>query len=205
MRKQQGRESRDQRIDDRQGRGGDGHHRADEEAGRHSQSDKAGIAEDEVLRTQRSPASTAYRSRRCIRTSVAQHCAGRAPTCGDASGPGRRRRRPATTGQAGRRPSRGFPRFAGGLSCKRRQAAMMTWPTSSSQGAKPQLPTRRSIRVWSPLEFMIADVERQHVAWPTRAAAVRRSTSWDLPNIVRRISFPHLLTRAAACPRVRRS
>ena len=40
---------------------------------------------------------------------------------------------------------------------------MMAWPASSSQGANPQLPTRRSISVWSPLEFMIADVERQRV------------------------------------------
>ncbi len=81
---------------------------------------------------------------------------------------------------------------------------MITWPASSSQGAKPQLPTRRSIRVWSALEFMIADVEGQRVD----GRHVGGRQTFDLLGFAEQRSTHKIFTHyssASTSPRVRRT
>ena len=169
--KNSGRDRRDQGTDDRERRGGDGHHRANEKAGRHGERDEARIAQ-----SKRSGRDARQVRQDAGRGDVAAHHPSdgvRREDAADAgrSKSGRRRHRATSDRPKGTKTAASVAEFAGGRSCKSSDVPMTRCPTSRSQGAKPQLPTRRSIRGLVDARFMVDGCRTSAPRAPTRARA----------------------------------
>ena len=165
-REKEGREKRDQRIDDRQRRRGDGDHRAQEEAGRHGQRDEGGARE-----TEDPGAALADRPKHAGRGDVAAHQSHHVVRRQPQLAPIEQRPGPAAASSASDTASgtdhrrRSLPAQRAGA-CRGKQAEdeQRCARSSSSHGAKPPAAEAALGQGQVGAFEMIADVEQQHVA-----------------------------------------